>query len=56
MVRNKTMVKKCVKIYSFDWKSFKNLEYDEIVEMISSCPAIFKNLSKVFESKMKSIK
>ena len=56
MVRNKTMVKKCAKIDSFDWKSFKNLEYYEIIEMISSCPAIFKNLSKVFESKIKSIK
>ena len=55
MVRNKTMVKKCAKIDSFDWKSFKNLEYDEIIEMISSCPAIFNNLRNVFDTKMKSM-
>ena len=49
------MAKKAKKCVPLDWEIFKNLEPDEIVEMISSYPAIFNNLKKVFDTKMKSM-
>ena len=49
------MAKKAKKCVPLDWEIFKNLELDVIVEMISSCPAIFNNLRNVFDTKMKSM-
>ena len=40
-------------IVEIDWKSFKNLKPNEIAEMISASPDIFRNLIDVMESKMK---